>query len=277
MGTAISVRQPRQTAAAGINVKRLAGAAANLKRAVSPLAVVGIWWAATSYGWIDHRQLAGPEAVLNVFLSEFKTGILGANILVSLTRVAEGLTLGVAAGVVAGCTAGTLRWGEDAIDPLVQMLRTVPVIALTSLFIVWFGIQELPKIVLVAVAVFFPIYLNTHNGIRNVDARLVEAARGFGVGRLGLIWEVVLPGALPQALLGLRIALGVSWLMLVFAEQINAQSGIGYLLTMAQANLDTAGIMAGIVTYAVLGILTDLAVRLAEARLLSWRRNFTGA
>ena len=277
MDTALSVARPAPRLGARPRLATVARGARRFRRALSPLSVVALWWASTTFGWIDHRQLAGPEAVLRVFVSEFHTGVLQANVLISVERVAQGLALGVLAGVAAGCVSGTLRFGEDAIDPLVQMLRTVPVIALTSLFIVWFGIQELPKIVLVAVAVFFPIYLNTHNGIRNVDARLVEAAQGFGVGRLGLIWEVVLPGALPQALLGLRVALGVSWLVLVFAEQINAQAGVGYLLTMAQANLDTAGIMAGIVTYATLGILTDLAVRLAESRLLGWRRNFTGA
>lgn len=248
-----------------------------LRRAIGPVAVLLAWWVVTSTALVDHRQLATPLQVGSVFLSEARSGVLQANLLVSLERVTEGLLLGVAAGVITGCLTGMLRRAEDLVDPIVQMFRTVPFVALTSLFIVWFGIQETPKVMLVALACFFPVYLNTHNGIRNLDARLVEAARGFGVGRLGLVWEVVLPGALPQALLGLRIALGVSWLALVVAEQINAQSGVGYLLTTAQNNLDTAGIIAGVVTYAALGIVTDALVRAMEGRLLSWRRAYSGS
>jgi len=129
----------------------------------------------------------------------------------------------------------------------------------------------------VALGCFFPVYLNTFNGIRNVDARLFEAAKGFGLKRFGLVREVILPGALPQALLGLRYALGISWLALVIAEQINSNSGIGYLLTTAQNNLDTAGVIASIVTYAALGVITDALVRVLESRLLVWRRGYTGA
>jgi sulfonate transport system permease protein len=248
-----------------------------LRRALGPLLLLAAWWVAAQTGLIDHRQIASPAQVLGVFASELRDGSLQANLLVSLGRVVQGLALGVTIGVVAGCIAGTLRFGDDLLDPVVQMLRTVPFVALTSLFIVWFGINEQPKIFLVALASFFPVYLNTYNGIRNVDARLVEAAQGFGLNRLGLVWEVVFPGALPQALLGFRYALGVSWLALVVAEQVNAQSGVGYLLTNAQNNLDTAGVIAGVVTYATLGIVTDAIVRLLEARLLAWRRGFAGS
>jgi sulfonate transport system permease protein len=248
-----------------------------LRRVIGPLLVLLAWWVAAQTGLVDHRQLASPAQVIGVFASELRDGSLLQNLGVSLFRVAQGLTLGVTVGVIAGCIAGTLRFGDDLVDPIVQMLRTVPFVALTSLFIVWFGINEQPKILLVALASFFPVYLNTFNGIRNVDARLVEAAQGFGLNRLGLVWEVVLPGALPQALLGFRYALGVSWLALVIAEQINAQSGVGYLLTNAQNNLDTAGVIAGVVTYATLGIVTDAIVRLLEARLLTWRRGFAGS
>lgn len=254
-----------------------AGSRKRTRRLIGPFLVLLAWSAVSGFGLVDHRQLAGPLQVLGVFASQLKDGTLQLNLMVSLTRVVEGLALGVSLGIAVGCLTGTLRLGEDLVDPVIQMLRTVPFVALTSLFIVWFGIEETPKVFLVALASFFPVYLNTHNGIRNVDARLVEAAHGFGVGRLGLIREVVLPGALPQTLLGLRIAMGVSWLALVVAEQINAQSGVGYLLTMAQNNLDTAGIIAGVVTYATLGILTDAVVRLLEARLLVWRRGYSGS
>jgi sulfonate transport system permease protein len=247
------------------------------RRLIGPLLVLVAWWVVTRTGLVDHRFLSTPWQVLHVFTSEIRSGVFQHNLGISLGRVAKGLAIGVTAGVVVGCIAGMSRLGDDLVDPVVQMFRTVPFVALTSLFVVWFGIGERPKYILVAIGCFFPVYLNTFNGIRNVDARLVEAAQGFGLGRLGLVREVILPGALPQALLGLRYALGISWLALVIAEQINANSGIGYLLTTAQNNLDTAGVIASIVTYAALGIITDALVRILERRLLSWRRGYTGA
>jgi sulfonate transport system permease protein len=247
------------------------------RRLVGPLVVLLVWWVATRTGLIDQRFVSSPGKVLHVFSTEISSGVLQHNLGVSLGRVARGLILGVGLGLVVGCISGMSRVGDDLVDPVVQMFRTVPFVALTSLFILWFGINERPKYLLVALGCFFPMYLNTFNGIRNVDARLVEAARGFGLRRLGLVWEVIVLGALPQALLGLRYALGISWLALVIAEQINSNAGIGYLLTTAQNNLDTAGVIASIVTYAALGIITDALVRGLERRLLSWRRGYTGA
>ena len=247
------------------------------RRIIGPLLVLFVWWLVTRLGWVDHRFLSSPGQVLHVFTTEISDGVFQHNVGVSLGRVAKGLVIGVGLGVIVGCACAMWRLGEDLVDPVIQMFRTVPFVALTSLFVVWFGIGERPKYLLVALGCFFPVYLNTFNGIRNVDARLVEAAQGFGLSRLGLVREVILPGALPQALLGLRYALGISWLALVIAEQINANSGIGYLLSTAQNNLDTPGIIASVVTYAALGICTDALVRLLEARLLTWRRTYSGA
>jgi sulfonate transport system permease protein len=248
-----------------------------VRRLVGPLLVLLLWWVGTRTGTVDQRFVSSPGKVLHVFSTEISNGVFQHNLGVSLGRVAQGLILGVGLGVLVGCISGMSRLGDDLVDPVVQMFRTVPFVALTSLFILWFGIGERPKYLLVALGCFFPVYLNTFNGIRNVDARLVEAAKGFGLKRLGLVREVILPGALPQALLGLRYALGISWLALVIAEQINANSGIGYLLTTAQNNLDTAGVIASIVTYAALGVITDALVRMLESRLLVWRRGYTGA
>lgn len=247
------------------------------QRVLGPLVVLAAWWIASGTGLVDPRFLSTPPQVFDVFVAEARAGTLQAALAVSLGRVAKGLAIGVAAGVAIGVAAGISRRGEDVLDSALQMLRTIPFIALTSLFVVWFGIGEAPKVALVALATFFPIYLNVHNGIRNVDARLVEAAQSFGLKRWGIVREVVLPGALPQALLGLRIAMGVSWLALVAAEQINSSSGVGALLSNAQNDLNSAGVVAGIVTYAGLGIVTDLVVRLLEKRLLVWRRGFAGA
>ena len=245
------------------------------RRLVGPLTVLLLWWVATRTGTVDQRFVSSPGKVLHVFSTEISNGVFQHNLGVSLGHVAQGLVIGVGLGILVGCISGMSRLGDDLVDPVVQMFRTVPFVALTSLFILWFGIGERPKYLLVALGCFFPVYLNTFNGIRNVDARLVEAATGFGLSRFGLVRQVILPGALPQALLGLRYALGISWLALVIAEQINSNAGIGYLLTTAQNNLDTAGVIASIVTYAGLGVVTDALVRVLENRLLVWRRGYT--
>jgi sulfonate transport system permease protein len=151
------------------------------------------------------------------------------------------------------------------------MLRTLPFLALVPLFILWFGIGELPKVALVALGSMFPIYLNLYAGIRGIDPKLMEAGRVFGLGQWGLIREVVLPGALPSGLVGLRYALGTAWLSLVVAEQVNASAGIGYLINDARDFLRTDVIVVGLVVYAILGLTADSLVRLAERRLLAWR------
>jgi len=181
------------------------------------------------------------------------------------------LSIGATVGVLLGLIAGLSRRAEVAIDPLMQIKRTIPVVALTPLFIVWFGIGEAPKIGLIAFATVFPIYLNLYSGIRNVDVRLLDAARSFGLGRLELIWHVVLPGALPSLLVGLRYSLSISIILLVIAEQINASAGLGYLVNNARDFMRTDVIVVCLLVYALLGLLADWLVRLLENRALAWR------
>src|SRR5690606_9825898 len=155
--------------------------------------------------------------------------------------------------------------------------RAVPVLGLLPLVIIWFGIGEAPKLALVAIGTAFPVYVNTHAGIRGVDAKLVEAATTFGLRRAALIRHVVLPGAVPGFLVGLRFALTGAWLIMIVAEQINAKTGIGFLVSEARAWFRTDIIVLGLAIYGVLGLVTDGIVRLLERALLSWRRGFTGA
>ena len=190
--------------------------------------------------------------------------------------VAIGLAWGIAVGIVLAVIAGLFRLGEDLIDSNLQILRTVPIIGLLPLFIIWFGIDETPKIMMIAVAVMFPIYVNTFNSIRSVDERLVEAGSTFGLGRWGLIRHVLLPAALPGLLVGLRFALVISWLVLVFSETINAQRGLGFLLNNARTFYETDKIVVVLAVYGIIGLLSDAFVRLLERRLLSWRRTFSG-
>lgn len=244
--------------------------AANL-RWVSPLLLLLIWEAGSRSGVIPPRTLAAPSAVLTTLTGMIMSGELGHNVLVSLGRAGLGLCIGVVCGGTLALVAGLSRRGEVAIDSPVQMLRTLPTLALTPLFIVWFGIGETPKIVLIAVATTFPVYLNLFNGIRGVDARLIEAARAFGLSRGAIVRHVVLPGSLPSLLVGLRYALSISVLILVVAEQINASSGLGYLINNARDFMRTDIIVVCLMVYAALGLGADAVVRLIERRSLSWR------
>ncbi len=173
--------------------------------------------------------------------------------------------------------AGLSKPGEAAVDPIMQIKRTIPVVALTPLFIVWFGIGETPKIALIAFASIFPIYLNLYAGIRSVDVRLVDAAKSFGLSQLEIIWHVVLPGALPSFFTGLRYALSIAIILLVIAEQINATAGLGYLINNARDFMRTDIIVVCLLVYAALGLLADGLVRLLETATLSWRPTLVAA
>jgi len=246
----------------------------SLGRWGSPLLLLFIWELGSRIGWIPERILAAPSTVAVTLWSMTISGELPSNLLVSLARVAAGLGIGISVGVVLALIAGLSKRGELSVDPPVQMLRTIPVFALSPLLIVWLGIGESAKIALIAFAVCFPIYLNLYNGIRSVDVRLAEAARSFGLSDLELIIHVIIPGALPSFLVGLRYALSVSVLILVVAEQINAQAGLGYLINNARDFLRTDVIVACIIVYAFLGLGADFIVRSLESRLLAWRPAF---
>ena len=242
-----------------------------VRRFMSPLALVLLWQAASTAGLLSPRTLAAPSTILLTAWDLLASGQLPWHILVSLARVLAGLGVGLAAGVLLALAAGLSRLGEDLVDAPVQMLRTLPFLALVPLFILWFGIGETPKVALVALGATFPIYLNLFAGIRGVEPRLAEMGRVFGLDRRGLVRHVILPGALPSALVGLRYSLGVAWLSLVVAEQVNATAGIGYLINDARDFLRTDVILVGLLVYALLGLGADSLVRLLERRLLAWR------
>lgn len=248
----------------------------SLRRLGGPVLLVLFWQTLSSAGVVDARTLASPLQVVEAGWELSRTGELLEHLLVSLRRASFGLAIGVSAGVALAVIAGLFRLGEDLIDSSVQVLRSVPVLGLLPLVIIWFGIGEAPKIALVAIGTAFPVYINTYAGIRGVDAKLVETATVFGVSKRGLVRHVVIPGAVPNFLVGLRFALTGAWLIMIVAEQINAKQGLGFLMNEARTWFRTDIIVLGLVIYGILGLLTDALVRLLERRLLTWRRGFDG-
>jgi sulfonate transport system permease protein len=248
-----------------------------VRRAAGPIGTLLLWYLLSATGVLSPEVLASPATVFGKALGMIADGELPAAIAVSGQRVVLGFLIGGVIGTALALLAGLLRLGEDLVDSTVGMFRTLPWVGLIPLFIIWFGINEEPKIALIALGVTFPIYFNIYAGIRGVDAQLVEAGRVLGLRRWALIRHVVLPGALPGALVGLRYALGTAWLALVWAEQVNASQGIGYLMNNAQQFFQTDVIVVCLVTYAVLGLVCDLVVRLISRYALSWRASFEGA
>jgi sulfonate transport system permease protein len=240
-------------------------------RWLSPLALLGIWEILSRTGVIPGHTLAAPSTVLLTLAQMIRSGELPNNLIVSFGRVAAGLAIGVALGTASGLAAGLSRKGEALVDPVMQIKRTIPVVALAPLFIIWFGIGETPKIALIAFASLFPVYLNLYNGIRGVDKRLVDAALSFGLNRRLLILHVILPGALPSLLVGLRYSLTVAIVMLVIAEQINASAGLGFLVNNARDFMRTDIIVVCLMVYALLGLAADFLIRIVENRALAWR------
>ena len=243
----------------------------DLRRWLSPIALVALWQVSSATGLLPPDKLSSPLTVLRAGIDTAKSGELGDAFAVSISRVGVGFVCGAVVALVLGVVAGLSNWGDVLIDPPVQMLRTLPFLGLIPLFILWFGIGEEPKIVLVALGVAFPLYLNVHSGIRNVDDQLIEATTALGFTRWERLWHVVLPSAVPQTLVGLRQSLGIAWLALIVGETVNADAGLGYLINNAREFLRTDVIVVGLVVYAVLGLVTDALVRLIERRALRWR------
>lgn len=248
-----------------------------LFKLISPIALVVFWQVLSSTGVLSDDTLASPATVAGTAVELWDEGRLQEAIAASMQRVGAGLVIGVVAAIVLATLSGLFRRGEDIIDAPMQMLRTVPVIGLIPLLIIWFGIGEQPKIVLIALAVTFPLYMNIYGGIRNVDAGLVEAAKTLGLGWFAQVRHIILPAAMPNALVGLRYSLGSAWLALVFGETINATAGIGYEMNMAREFFQTDVIVVCLVLYALLGLVADFIVRLLERTVLAWRPAFSGA
>ncbi|WP_327267282.1 ABC transporter permease [Streptomyces sp. NBC_01218] len=240
-------------------------------RTVGPVLLLALWWVASATGLLTPDVLASPGAVFRAVGELWGNGQLPDALTISLTRSGLGLLIGLAAGLTLGITTGFTRLGDELLDSSIQTLRTIPFLSLVPLFMVWFGINETAKVLLIAVATTFPMYVSTSSGVRNTDPKLIEAMRSFGLGRLALVREVVLPGALPSLLAGLRLSMTLSVIALIAAEEINATAGIGYLMSQAQSYARTDVLAVCILVYGLLGLTADIVVRLLERLLMPWR------
>lgn len=239
-----------------------------------PAAILVAWEIASRTGLLSARILPEPAAVLAAFWQLLRSGELAHHVGVSAARAFSALAIGGGLGLLLGLLTGTWQRAEALLDTTLQMLRNIPALALIPLVILWFGIDEAAKLVLVAVGVFFPVYLNTFHGIRNVDRDLIEMARSYGLSGFQLYRQVILPGALPSILVGLRFSLGLMWVLLIVAETLSAQAGIGYLTMNAREFLQTDIVLVGILLYAVLGKLADVIARGLEKAWLPWHRGY---
>ncbi len=239
-----------------------------------PAVLVAAWQAASSSGWLSDAVLPSPAAVIEAGWGLTLTGELPHHMGVSFLRAMAGLVVGGGIGFALGLANGLSSASDRLTDTTLQMARNVPHLALIPLVILWFGIGEEAKLFLVALGVFFPVYVNTLHGIRTVDPQLVEMGRCYGMTPPALFRRVILPGALPSVFVGLRFALGIMWLTLIVAETIAAQSGIGYMAMQARDFLQTDVIVLAIAIYAGLGKLADAVTRALERRCLAWHPAF---
>lgn len=238
-----------------------------------PLALALLWWLGTTQGWIGEGILARPGQVWDSFTELWSSGDLSTYVWASFVRAAIGLSIGLTIGLVLGILAGLTFAGEELVDPTMQMLRAVPVLALVPLFLAWFGVGETFKVVLIASSAAIPMYTYAYLGVRNVDRKVVEAARGFGLSGFGLVRRVVIPSALPNVLMALRICLVLSMTALIVAEGIGTQEGIGYLVLLARQYARTDYTMLCVVLYAALGLVFDVIIRVVERYAMPWRRH----
>ena len=242
-----------------------------LIRWISPVALLVIWQLLSGTGLVDNKKLPPLNVIWAAAVEVIQNGQLGDGLLVSLRRMLLGFVVGALVGAVLALLTSRSRLFDNAIDPLVQMLRNVPLFGVIPLFILWFGIGETPKTILIAIAGGLPIYVNVYAGLREVDPRLVEATTVLGYSRWQRLRHVVLPAAVPLSLVGVRLGLASSWLALVVAETVNADSGIGFMINNARDFLRTDIVIVGLLVYSFVGLILDSIVRAIQRYLLRWR------
>ena len=239
-----------------------------------PIALILLWQLASVTGLLESRILPAPSAVVVAFWNLLMSGELWKHVQVSAGRALMGLLVGGGLGLFLGLLNGSSKLASTLLDTTLQMIRNIPALALIPLVILWFGIDESAKLFFVAIGVFFPIYINTYHGIRSVDPQLIEMGKSYGLSGWQLYKEIILPGAMPSILVGLRFSLGLVWVLLIVAETISAQAGIGYMTMNAREFLQTDIVLVGILLYALLGKLADVLAVTLEKYLLRWHAGY---
>ena len=243
---------------------------------ILPVSIIIIWQVLSGLKLVSPTLFPSPLTIAEEFIKMLQTGELPQHLLISVKRAALGFLLGGSLGLLMGLLVGLKNRAEHILDPSLQMLRTVPHLAITPLFILWFGFGELSKVLLISLGAFFPLYVNTFLGVRNVDAKLFDVAHVMEFNRIQQITKLILPSALPNVLLGLRLSIGVAWLGLVVAELMGSSEGIGFMIQDARQFSRTAAVFVGIIIFAIVGKLADSLVRVLEERLLKWRDSYKG-
>ena len=238
---------------------------------IVPVVIVALWWGSVQFGVFEAYQLPPPPVVLDAALGLWRRGLLQQDLLATIERVLEGFVLGSVVAIALGTVTGLSQRAERALEPTLHALRTVPTLAWAPLLLLWLGIDEPPKVTLVAIGAFFPVYVNLVAGITGVDRKLVEVARVFDLGRWEVARRVVLPASLPDLLTGLRLGATQAWLFVVVAEFFGASQGLGFRLTDSLQSTRVDLMLVALVCLAVLGKLTDSVIRVIEGRSLKWR------
>lgn len=247
-----------------------------VRGAILPVLILSIWQILSSTGTISTQLFSSPALILRQYWELTLSGELMHHLRISLVRALLGFLLGGSCGLLLGLFVGMFRKIEETVNPTVQMLRTVPLLAITPLFILWFGFGELSKVLLISLGAFFPLYVNTFLGVRNVDAKLFDVARVLEFSRFSQMMRLVLPAALPNILLGIRLSLTIAWLCLVTAELLGADTGVGFMIQDARAFMQTDIVFVGITIFAIVGKLSDSIVRFFEIKLLRWQDSYKG-
>jgi sulfonate transport system permease protein len=241
---------------------------------IIPVTLIGLWQLLSTLGILSSRVLPNPLDIFTAAAELIKSGQLMSDVWISTKRAFIGFVVGGGIGFILGLVNGLSREAESLLDSSIQMIRNIPHLALIPIVILWFGIEEEAKLFLVALGTFFPIYLNTFHGIRSVDKSLIEMAHVYELKGISLFWHVIFPASLPSILVGVRYALGITWVTLIVAETIAADSGIGYMAMNAREFMQLDVVVLSILLYALLGKLSDVAAKLAERRFLKWHPSY---
>ncbi|MDZ8105158.1 MAG: aliphatic sulfonate ABC transporter permease SsuC [Nostoc sp. DedQUE12a] len=244
---------------------------------IVPILVLVLWEISSRTGLLSSRILPAPSGVIVTAFRLASTGELFQHIGISAGRAISGFIVGGSIGFSLGLLNGFSPIAEKLLDSSLQMLRTIPNLALIPLVILWFGIGDQARLFLVSMGVFFPLYLNTFHGIRSVDPGLIEMGKVYGLKTPQLLWQIIFPGALSSILVGVRFSLGIMWLTLIVAETIAADSGLGYMAMNAREFMQTDVVVLSIVIYALLGKLADATARALERKFLAWNPNYQRA